>query len=146
MQDADGVLKWFAEEAPAQGVYGSAHYVVGLHGNVIQMIPDGEMAYHVGSKFGYTTWALDRLSGYPNDCTIGIEMCVQDAEGNFTDETFDATATLIESLLLDHHLDPWQDVFTHQGVVGWKQCPLWFATHPWDFDGLRYKIDEGLGR
>lgn len=58
----------------------SAHYVVD-DTEIVQCIPEDEMAYHVGAK-QYKSEALTRLSNYPNNCTIGIEICVNQ-EGIF---------------------------------------------------------------
>jgi N-acetylmuramoyl-L-alanine amidase CwlA len=49
--------------------------------SIIFCVPELEMAYHVGAKT-YQTRAVQLLSKYPNDCTIGIEMCVN-ADGDF---------------------------------------------------------------
>jgi N-acetylmuramoyl-L-alanine amidase len=73
----------------AGAIYASAHFIVGLEGEVIQCIPGEEMAYHVGAKT-YTPEALGRLGHDPNDCTVGIELCHPKADGAFTPETVDA--------------------------------------------------------
>jgi hypothetical protein len=45
------------------------------------------MAYHVGAK-NYTPEALGRLGHYPNNCTVGIELCHPKADGAFTPDSF----------------------------------------------------------
>ena len=57
-----------------EGRYASAHYIIGLLGEVIQCLPEEEIAYHVGAN-KYTPNALKYLSSYPNNCTLGIELC-----------------------------------------------------------------------
>jgi N-acetylmuramoyl-L-alanine amidase CwlA len=71
--DAQANRNYF-ENHPANKV--AAHYIVD-DTQIIQCVPENEMAYHVGAN-SYTTEALEKLSVYPNDCTIGIEMCVND--------------------------------------------------------------------
>jgi N-acetylmuramoyl-L-alanine amidase len=47
---------------------------------------ENEIGYHVGAQ-KYTDRALRELSTYPNNCTIGIELCHTNWEGEFTDKT-----------------------------------------------------------
>jgi N-acetylmuramoyl-L-alanine amidase len=62
----------------------------------------------------------------PNNCTIGIEMCITDNQGNFTPETAEAAVELAAKLVKENKLTV-DDAGTHYGVVGWKDCPrLWF--------------------
>jgi len=78
--------------------YGSAHYIVDDH-EIVEAIPIGEMAYHVGAH-SYTEFARTCLSTYPNDCTIGIELCHPDNTGKFTKTVWNAGALLVAHLLL----------------------------------------------
>ena len=142
-QDAEGVYTYFNRDIPLLEIYGSAHYVVGLQGNIIHMIPDSEMAYHVGSKV-YTEYALEHLSKYPNNVTIGIEMCVTDNEGSYTDATLAAAIKLTAYLCKTYYLNPFAGVTTHKYVVGWKSCPKWFCDHPSDFELFRLNVEEKL--
>ena len=142
-QDAPQVYNYFNKDVPALKVYGSAHYVVGLDGKIIHMIPDSEMAYHVGSKT-YTEYALKHLSEYPNNVTIGIEMCVVDNEGSYTEATLEATIKLTAQLCKRYFLDPFGGVTTHKYIVGWKNCPKWFCDHPSDFELFRLNVKARL--
>ena len=65
--------------------YASAHFAVDDN-SIVRALPEDEMAYHVGST-SYTKEALSQLSSYPNNCTVGIEMCL-DKNGNITEATF----------------------------------------------------------
>jgi N-acetylmuramoyl-L-alanine amidase CwlA len=123
--------------------YGSAHYVVGLDGEILHMIPDNEMAYHVGSKT-YTEYALKKFGTYPNNCTLGIEMCVTDAEGSYPDETWESSVELCAQLCNRHRLDPFEDITTHQSIVGWKVCPKWFRDHPEDLALFKTEVSDIL--
>jgi N-acetylmuramoyl-L-alanine amidase len=111
--------------------YGSFHYIVDLNGSIIQCIPDEEMAYHCGSKT-YTEYSQKKYGSYPNNCTIGIELCHSDWEGSFTDKTLKAAAELCSELCKKYMLSPCEDITTHHNIVGWKKCPKWFVDHPED--------------
>ena len=123
--------------------FGGAHYIVGLEGEVIQCMPTAEMAYHTGSKT-YTDLAKEKFGTYPNNCTLGIEMCHIDWMGYFTMPTLQATAELCRLLCNIYKLNSYEDVVTHHQVVGWKDCPRWFTNHPGDFVLFKQKIKEAM--
>ncbi|MDR2078971.1 MAG: peptidoglycan recognition protein family protein [Treponema sp.] len=141
MQRAVNTWGWFETGCPRDKHYSSAHYIIDLDGTIYHAVPDNEVAYHCGSsqpdpKSGkiYTDWAREKFGIYadrpdsnsPNNCTIGIELCVIDNEGNFTQETLEAARKLVAKLLKENRLTV-DDVGTHLKVVGWKDCPrLWF--------------------
>ena len=64
--DARAHVRYFkelSEQKPDDDVadrYASAHYFIGTRGNVHQLIPDDEVAYHAGGKT-YIQEALDHL-------------------------------------------------------------------------------------
>jgi N-acetylmuramoyl-L-alanine amidase len=74
--------------------YASAHFIVGIKGGIVQRVPTEEMAYHAGAK-KYTPKALGRLGHYPNNRTIGIELCHPTGDGHFTPGTVLAAAALV---------------------------------------------------
>lgn len=100
----------------------SAHYVVDDH-QVILCVPEDEMAYHVGGK-RYQPRALELLSSYPNNCTIGIEMCVN-ADGDFR-KTYENTVNLAADILKRHGWGV-DRLWRHYDVTG-KDCPKFFAN------------------
>jgi N-acetylmuramoyl-L-alanine amidase len=125
--------------------WASAHFIIGLSGEIIQCIPCEEMAYHVGAKT-YMPDALAYLGHYPNNRTIGIELCHPSADGRFTAATLDAGAELCALLAARYSLDPEADIWTHYGVTG-KHCPRWFVEHPGDFEAFKARARaafEGL--
>lgn len=97
----------------------SAHYIVD-DSNIIQCIPDDEVAYHVGAK-SYRPKGIKLMEGVysPNWFTIGIEMCVN-ADGNFG-KTEENTINLICYLMKKYGLDT-SDLIRHYDVTG-KDCP-----------------------
>ncbi|MCL2832092.1 MAG: peptidoglycan recognition protein family protein [Treponema sp.] len=154
MQKAIDVWKWFEHECPDAQHYSSAHYIIDLDGKVMHAVPDDEVAYHCGStkpdlKSGliYTDWAREKFGRYvqdpernsPNNCTIGIELCVIDWQGNFRNETIDAAIKLTSLLLEQKHLCC-DDIGTHAKVTGWKDCPKLWYDHPELFDKFKQKV------
>jgi len=95
----------------------SAHFVVGLDGEIIQCIPLGEKS---------------SASNWRNKDTISIEVCHPTASGKFTEETYASlvklTAWLCEICELDKN-----DVIRHYDVTN-KKCPLYFVENKdaWD--------------
>jgi len=117
--------------------YASAHFIVGIGGEAVQCLPTDEIAYHVGAK-SYRPEAIAAFGQFPNNHTIGIELCHPNADGKFTDATLASAAELCALLCLQFALDPARDIWTHNGVTG-KDCPKWFVDHPADFE--RFKSD-----
>lgn len=97
----------------------SAHYCVDDK-EVIRCLPDDEMAYHVGAK-SYKTSALGE---YPNNCTIGIEMCVN-SDGDFW-KMWHNTVYLTVDLLKKFKLTP-KALYRHYDITG-KTCPAFFVS------------------
>jgi N-acetylmuramoyl-L-alanine amidase len=117
--------------------YGAAHLIIGQKGEVVRCLPDNEMAYQVGSKT-YLPDALAKLSDYPNDCTIGIECCHIDWDGCMTLETYKTLVELSADELKKHGLNE-TNLWTHQQVVGWKNCHKWFVDNPDEW--IKFKKD-----
>ena len=151
MQRAVNTWGWFETGCPKEKHYSSAHYIIDLDGTVYHAVPDKEIAYHCGSsqpdpKSGkiYTDWARKQFGPYaerpdsnsPNNCTIGIELCVIDGRGNYTPETLGAAQELVAKFLKDNRLTV-DDVGTHNMVVGWKDCPRLWTEQPERFEEFR---------
>jgi len=140
--------------------YGSAHYIIGQNGVVIQCIPIEEIAYHCGSsqkdptsnKF-YTDYARKKFKHYaeswqtnsPNYCTVGIELCPTDYEGHFTDATINSAVALCASLCKHFNLKA-DDITTHHAIVGWKDCPRLWVRHPELLDAFRASVLDYMAR
>jgi N-acetylmuramoyl-L-alanine amidase len=118
--------------------YASAHFIVGIEGEVIQCIPTEEMAYHVGAK-RYAPEALGRLGHYPNACAIGIELCHPRADGCFTADTLFAATELCALLCAQIGLDPICAIWTHHAITG-KCCPKWFVDNPDLFEDFKQGV------
>lgn len=147
-QLADETRDYFEMRKNGKLGYGSAHFIVGLNGEIVQCIPTNEVAFHVGSSQPdpasgkiYTDLCRAKLgAGNPNYRTIGIEHNHTDWSGKFEDSTLHASVQLAAKLCLDFKLDPLTQIFIHQQIVGWKQCPLWFVNHPSDLNEYRQLV------
>jgi N-acetylmuramoyl-L-alanine amidase len=159
MQRATSTWNWFETGCPKDKHYSSAHYIIDLNGDIYHAVPDNEVAYHCGSTQKdtssgriYTDWARAKFGRYaenpdinsPNNCTIGIELCITDNQGNFTPETLGAAAELAAKLVKDNRLTI-EEVGTHYKVVGWKECPLLWTKYPEKFEEFKQAVKNDLG-
>lgn len=119
--------------------YASSHFIVGLSGEVIQCLPVDEMAYHVGA-FTYKDEAIRKLSAYPNNCTIGIELCHPDWSGRFNHATLEATIDLTAWLLHKYNLS-YDYIFRHYDITG-KNCPKYFVDNEKAFEEFKAMVNE----
>lgn len=105
----------------------SAHFVVGLDGEVIQCIP------------------LDEQSAASNDRngdTISIEVCHPDSTGKFSDVTYDRLVELTAWLCSEFGLDE-DDVIRHYDITG-KNCPKYFVENEEAWEQFRRDVKEAL--
>lgn len=160
--NANAEQNWLYFEAKKTGMgsYGSAHYIIGQKGDIIQCIPDEEVAYHCGSSQKdpesgqiYTNYARKKFGHYavhwqttsPNYCTLGIELCPTDYDGNFTEKTINAAIDLCAYLCKRHNLAA-DDITTHHDIVGWKDCPRLWTRNPELLDAFRASVADALAR
>ena len=107
--------------------YVSAHFVIGLEGEIIQCIPTDEWSYCTNQANGYS---------------ISIECCHPDSTGKFNKATEDSLAELCAYLCRKFGLTA-DDIIRHYDVTG-KHCPLWYVSHPEDFMALKDKVHSAL--
>jgi N-acetylmuramoyl-L-alanine amidase len=117
--------------------YASAHYIIGVDGETVRCVPDTEVCYHAGAE-KYNNEAFRRLSSYPNNCTIGIELCHPKADGRFSGATLQSCRELVSSLLGKYGLGK-EDVWRHFDVTG-KVCPKYFVDHADEWDAFKASI------
>lgn len=91
----------------------SAHFLIGLDGEVIQCVPLNEKSSATNER---------------NRDTISIEVCHPDATGQFTQESYDSLVKLT-AWLCDHCGIGRDQVIRHYDITG-KLCPLYFVDHP----------------
>lgn len=145
--DADNIIRYFdnlKKQKKNDGIpdtFASAHFAVD-DTQIVQGIPEDEMAYEVGAK-SYTEEALRRLSSYPNNCTIGIEMCI-DANGNISEKTFQNTVDLTVYLLQKHKLTV-NDLWRHYDITK-KICPLPWVRNPNEWERFKAEVARRMGQ
>lgn len=90
----------------------SSNYIVGLDGEIIQCVPDGEMAY---------------ASNNANKESISIENCNIDKTGKFLKDTYISLVKLTAYLAEKYDLDR-DHIIRHHDVTG-KECPLYYVEN-----------------
>lgn len=106
------------EDYDGTGTAASCHFVIGIDGTIIQLIPLDEISY---------------CSNDRNIDTIAIECCHPDETGEFTEETYAALVKLTKWLCEEFELDTSTDVIRHYDVTG-KICPKYYVENQdaWD--------------
>ncbi len=110
----DSPVSWF--EDPASGV--SAHYVVGPDGTVVQMVLDGDVAWHAGrSAMHPELLATDPQHAEPNvnGFSIGIEM-VGTADTDYPEAEMQAVLGLLVVLVTRYKVRP-ERVVGHSAIA-----------------------------
>lgn len=115
---------WFAN--PDSEV--SAHFVVGLEGEVILCVPLDEKS---------------SASNWRNRDTISVEVCHPDETGVFTDASYDSLVRLTAWLCDTYGLTA-RHVIRHYDVTG-KKCPLYFVEHEDAWEGFRADVEAKRG-
>ena len=90
----------------------SSHFIIGLDGEIIQCIPLSEISY---------------ASNVRNFDTVSIECCHLEADGKFTDATYQSLIRLCAWLEKELKLKE-GSIIRHYDVTG-KLCPLYFVEH-----------------
>lgn len=107
----------------------SAHYIIGLNGEILQCIPDNEVAFHSGN------YSMNRKS-------IGIENCHPDWTGKFNDTTHNSLYELCVFLCQKYGLNA-DNIIRHYDVTG-KDCPKYFVEHKAEWEGFKNRIREKM--
>ncbi|WP_122639697.1 peptidoglycan recognition protein family protein [Romboutsia sp. Marseille-P6047] len=95
-------------------VYASSHYILGLKGEILYIVPDDEIAYTTNSANSYS---------------IGIECCHPTSDGHYNDATYNSMVELGAYLCEKYNLDPTDDMIRHYDITR-KICPKWFVDNP----------------
>ena len=118
----------YFESLKTKKIYASSHYIVGLEGEVIQCVPENEVAYHANQANSYS---------------IGIECCHPDWNGKFNDKTYQSLIELCVDICKRYKLDPQIALIRHYDVTR-KQCPLYYVQHQNAWEMLKYDVSVAL--
>ena len=149
---------YFEAKKTGMSGYASAHYIVDQNGIIIAAVPENEVAYHCGSSTKdpesgkvYTDEARARFGRYaseyssPNNCTVGIELCPIDTDGNFTSATLNSAVELCADICKRYELDA-QAITTHHNIVGWKNCPKLWTEKPQLLETFKVAVTNKMQR
>jgi N-acetylmuramoyl-L-alanine amidase len=135
---AEANRRWF--ENGAGGAFTSAHYIIGLDGEILLLIPENERAQHAGRSFGK---AWDEIAKTNNASYIGIECCHPDAGGEFNKKTYASLIWLCADICERHKLDPVRQVVRHYDITG-KGCPLFYKNNEAVWSELQMNIKQAM--
>lgn len=138
------------------GKYGSAQYVIGTEGRIVQAMPENEVAWHSGQNlnfnYPYTPLAKSLLTENietVNYFCIGIEMEPLNKQGEFSKQTVDSATQLTAIVMLEHKLNPDKDLLRHYDLTT-KPCPLYYVDDKkWENfkNGVKIEMEKlgGIG-
>ncbi len=106
-------------------IYASSHYIIGLEGEIIQCIPENEIAY---------------CSNNRNIDTISIECCHPKSDGKFNEKTLESLKELLKELIKRYNLSI-NDVIRHYDITG-KMCPLYFVNNEDEWKSFKSNLFE----
>lgn len=107
----------------------SCHFIIGLGGEILQLIPEDEKSF---------------CTNQANPYTISIECCHPDTSGKFTDATYKSMLWLGRYLMDKHNI---KENIRHYDITG-KACPKWFVDHPDEWEKFKSELegDEDMPR
>jgi N-acetylmuramoyl-L-alanine amidase len=117
----------------------SAHYIVGLSGEIIQCVPEDERAAHAGKSLSP---AFDAMAKTNNARFIGVEVCHPDASGRFLAVTYRALVGLCADICVRRGFDVYTQLLRHYDVTG-KTCPLYYVRNQGEWNKLRNAVYAG---
>ena len=104
----------------------SAHFIVGLKGEIVQCIPTKEIAYASNDR---------------NKDTVAIECCHSDDSGKFNEATLDSVKKLTAWLLVKNGLSAEDGIIRHYDVSG-KLCPKYFVEHEDEWKKFKKDVSD----
>lgn len=118
----------YFESLKNKKIYASAHYIIGLEGEILQCIPETEVAYHAKEANSYS---------------IGIENCHPDWEGKFNSKTYASLIKLCADLCIRYGLEPDKALLRHYDVTQ-KICPKYYVNNPREWDKLKKDVKTAM--
>ena len=106
----------------------SSHFIIGLQGEVLLVVPLDEKSSATGER---------------NRDTISIEVCHPKEDGAFTKASYERLVELCAWLCEKYSLDPESGVIRHYDVTG-KNCPKYFVEHPDEWDAFKKEVQASM--
>lgn len=114
-------------EGPDSGT--SSHFIVGLEGEVLALIPTDEKSCATNER---------------NVDTISIEVCHPDETGEFSEATYESLIRLLAYLCNEFDLTE-ENLIRHYDVTG-KLCPRYYVENPEAWEALKADVAEALAK
>lgn len=102
----------------------SAHFIIGIDGEIVQCIPLAEVAYAVAGR---------------NYDSVSIECCHAEADGKFSDATYQSLVHLAAWLISKYDLET-KDILRHYDSNG-KICPKYYVEHEDAWEQFRVDVE-----
>ena len=116
-----------ANQSGSRKTHASCHFIIGLDGEIIQIIPIDEISYASNNR---------------NSDTIAIECCHPEEDGKFTDETYNSLVKLCAWLCGELDLTQ-KDLIRHYDING-KLCPKYFVEHEDAWEDFKKDVKKAL--
>lgn len=126
-----GYFQGMKNQNPHDGIedrYASAHLFIDRD-SAVEIIPLDEKAYHAGKA-------------YYNQCSIGIELCIE-KDGTFHPDTIKRAVQIGAFLCQKYKLDPLLDQIRHYDVTG-KICPKPWVENPGLFKQFKQDVATSM--
>ena len=123
IHDTEGAFLGSVRHLESAGVDGSAHFVVSRTGQIVQLVPVTDVAWHAGNAY----WNLH---------SIGIEHVGFVSHNIYTDAEYRASAELVAYLA--HR---WTIPIDRKHIIGHDEVPD--PNHPGEFGGVDHHTDPG---
>ncbi len=138
---AKATRSWFEGRKGGRQGFGSTHFVIDLDGDIIQMIPEKEIAFSSGAK-RYQDGVQHKYGTPPYYNTLSIECTHVNWEGAMTDQTRAALLLLCIHLCKKYKLTA-RDLCLHYDLTG-KNCHRWFVDNPKEWAAFRNAVDKEI--
>ena len=118
---------YFNGLADGHGVSASAHFIIGLEGEIIQCVP-----------LECVSWANGNMDS--NRHSITIECCHPTDDGHFSEATLSSLRELVAWLCEKYSVGR-DGIIRHYDVTG-KDCPRYFVAHPDEWEAFKDSVFE----
>lgn len=132
---------WFENRKGGKNSFGSTQFIIDLDGDIIQMIPENEVAFSSGAQ-QYRDKKSQLGPKAPYWYTVSIECTHIDWTGKMTEATYNSLVNLVLHLCGKYSLSG-KDLYLHYDLTG-KDCHKWFVDNPGEWAKFKDLIDTKL--